>query len=297
MLRRTAISGLLVSAGLLLLPHPAVLAQLPQRCLLPPSPPDREALVKAATEQLTGAEPPQIIVDSVDFDNAASLPPPIRQLMIAAVRGRTLYDTTLSVSELNETGIRGVLQKNGYFRAESSIRADVVSTTSAVEHINLTIRADTGSRYYFGTLQFRSASVDDPLAFSDTRLRQFVHMHQGDIFDSEKLRQAFDDLKNFYGEHGYIDFTPTPDFDINDEAKQINLTLVLDQMQLYRVDKLEFVGDNPAVEQAVRQNLIPGEPVDSRLLKELDIKLWSMIKNPARGLVTFRFDFRPCPAQ
>jgi outer membrane protein assembly factor BamA len=86
-------------------------------------------------------------------------------------------------------------------------------------------------------MQFRSADPDLPLVFSTAQLRKQVPMRNGDIFDVYKLREGFDALKKLYASSGWIDFTPTPDFDIDDAAKQINLTLELDQEKQYRVGR------------------------------------------------------------
>jgi len=134
-------------------------------------------------------------------------------------------------------------------------------------------------------------------------------MREDDIFDTSKLRHGFENLRDFYDWSGYIDFSPVPNFDIDDEQKRINLTLELDQQQQYRVGQIEFLGNNPAAEQIVRSKLKPGDLFDFRVLRNFyaeskailppdasldDVELKKDIK---KGIVDMRFDFSTCPAE
>lgn len=291
---RTAISRVLPVALFVLFLPSAIHAQspqIPEHCQASQPVPDEET--KARLE--SGQPIPEIVVDSVGLENPSDIPPDIRPLLVAAVREHTLCNTSSCVNELNEVGLRGVLQTNGYFRADTKIKVQVLSSDSTSEHISLTIHVDPGPQYYLGTVQFRSADPNEPLVFPVEELRQLIDMREGDIFDTLKLRHAFGELMELYGSQGYIDFTPMPDFDIDDQQHRLNLTLVLNQQPLYRIGRIEFVGDNPAAEQVVRTELIPGEPVDSRVLQQLGVKNYSLAKNVARGLVDIKVDFRPCP--
>jgi hypothetical protein len=294
MFHRAAIPRALLAAICLLLPSGLIRAQLqprPEHCF-----PSRAVADGIQEEQQVQPGAPAII-DAIGFENPSDVPPLLQELLIAAVREYPLYNTSAAIDELNEVGLRGALQSNGYFRAETAIKVQVLSSDSTVEHVSLSIHVDLGSEYRLGSVQFESVDADRPLVFASEELRELIPMHENDVFDTSKLRQAFENLKDLYGSAGYIDFTPVPNFDIDDEQRRINLKIEIAQEQLYRVGRIEFVGNNPAAEQVVKAKLRPGEPVDSRVLEELHVQNNMTVKNAKYGLISFRFDFSTCPPE
>ena len=73
-------------------------------------------------------------------------------------------------------------------------------------------------------------------AVSDTRaLRAQFKIKDGDIFDTEAIRKGLENLRKAYAALGYINFTPVPNTDPDDEKKTITLKIDLDEgKQFYR---------------------------------------------------------------
>ena len=71
-----------------------------------------------------------------------------------------------------------------------------------------------------------------------------------------------------YAEIGYINFTSEPDFDLNDEAGVIDLTLRLDQEKQYRVGSVTIEGLEPRVESELRSLMPIGELYNSTKVRE-----------------------------
>jgi hypothetical protein len=252
---------------------------------------------------------PKVAIDTILFENSNEVPESIQKLLITAVTGHQFEDYTGSVDELTETVLRGVLQDHGYFRVDLSTCTRILSQGPGVERVSLSVRVDLGPQYRMGSLQFRSADPDQGLLFSVDKLRKLLLLNDGDIFDVSKLRQALDALKNLYSSVGYIDFTPVPSFDINDEQKQLNLTLELDQQRQYRVGRIEFLGNDAETEEAVRSKLRTGEVFDFSLVREFYAQNKSVLppeaspkddefqKDVMSGVVNMRFDFSTCPTE
>jgi outer membrane protein insertion porin family len=170
-------------------------------------------------------------------------------------------------------GILGLYQDNGYFRA------DVAPPTTKTVDVNkggipgpwpligakhekatnITLTIDEGSQYRMGTLTFRSADPDEGLVFKPAFLGAIFPMKRGDIFSTDKLRKSFKSYKDLYGDYGYIDFTPTPSFDIDDAKKIINLTLVMDQERQYYVRRINFEGNTTTRDKVIRRELLLDE--------------------------------------
>ena len=65
--------------------------------------------------------------------------------------------------------------------------------------------------------------------------------------------------RRLYGEYGYIDFTPTPNFEIDDTKKTINVILEFDQQKQYYVRRIEFAGNTTTRDKVIRRELLLDE--------------------------------------
>ncbi len=172
-----------------------------------------------------------------------------------------------------EVGIRGLYQNNGYFRANVNVagtktvdinRGGIPGPWPVVgakheKATNITITVDEGDLYRMGKLTFRSADPDEGLVIKPEYLAAMFPMKPGDIFSTDKLRKSFDNYKKLYGQYGYIDFTPTPDFDFDETKKLINLTLSFDQQKQYYVRRIEFAGNTTTRDKVIRRELLLDE--------------------------------------
>jgi len=216
-----------------------------------------------------------------------------------------------------EVGIRGLYQNNGYFRVDVNVastktvdvnRAGIPGPWPGIgskheKATNITITIDEGEQYRMGKLSFRSADPDEGLVIKPEFLATVFPMKSGEIFSTDKLRKAFDNYKKLYGQYGYIDFTPTPDFDIDDPRKTINLALVFDQQKQYYVRRIEFSGNTTTRDKVIRRELLLDEgQVFNNHLWELSILRLNQLnyfdtikpenadlkKNPKTGAVDIR---------
>lgn len=187
-----------------------------------------------------------------------------------------VMDKTFDRPKLDEdigVGIQGLYQDNGYFRVDINVtgtktvdinRAGIPGPWPVVgakheKATNITISINEGSRYHMGKLNFRSADPDEGLVFNQKFLAQVFPMKAGDIFSTDKLRKSFKSYTDLYGEYGYIDFTPTPSWDIDDAHKTINLTLVMDQGKQYYVRRINFEGNTTTRDKVIRRELLIDE--------------------------------------
>ena len=75
---------------------------------------------------------------------------------------------------------------------------------------------EEGDRYRLKEITFSGNK-----AVSDTRaLRAQFKIKDGDIFDTEAIRKGLDNLRKAYAALGYINFTPVPNTDADDETKR-----------------------------------------------------------------------------
>ncbi|MGA7856161.1 MAG: POTRA domain-containing protein [Candidatus Acidiferrales bacterium] len=267
----------------------------------------REVDSKTAAAKSTPDTRQSVVIDDVKFDAAIHLQDSDRVRLVARLKATRFDAKSPWLEQVQDPWIRGAWMDEGYFKVESTAHAHVIETDTSVEHVLLTIHVNEGLQYGLGDLTYRSADPTDHLVFSIEELRSLLHMHEGDIFSAEKVRDAIEAMKQLYGSRGYIDFVVTPLTDIDDERGRISLIMELDQGKQYRLKNIEVFTSGPTIESLVRSNFRVGDVFDSELIRNFlaenksslppdvsmdDIDLHRNVKN---GTVDLRFNFQTCP--
>jgi outer membrane protein insertion porin family len=183
-----------------------------------------------------------------------------------------------------EVGVRGLYQDHGYFRV---LVQDPKLQTLDVhrwglpgpwpligrkrgKRTDITVPIEEGARYRMGQLFVRSADPEKALFFKPEFLKGLFPLKQGDLFAANRIRKAFENYKNLYGQWGFIDFAIQPEFDPDEAHRQVNLTLEMDQGKQYYVRRIEFSGNTTTRDKVIRREI---------LLNEGDLfnnRLWEM---------------------
>jgi outer membrane protein insertion porin family len=172
-----------------------------------------------------------------------------------------------------EVGVRGLYQDNGYFRVVVAPNGPILENKDIVHHgvpvpglrphtgkaVNITIKIEEGERYRMGVLKIVSSDPDKALSLKVEPLKALFPLKEGDILDVDKLRKALKNYTDAYGQYGFIDFTAEPDFDIDDAAKKINLTLRFDEQKQYYVRRINFSGNTTTRDKVIRRELLIDE--------------------------------------
>ncbi|HEY1238943.1 MAG TPA: outer membrane protein assembly factor BamA [Bryobacteraceae bacterium] len=111
---------------------------------------------------------------------------------------------------------------------------------------------------YVGVKLFRTPESLTPTLFQ---------MRPGDIFSTAKLRKGLENMRNLYGEFGYIDFVPEPSFDIPPNSDQIDLTLTADEGKQFFVRRIDFSGNTTTRDKVIRREILldEGDMFNTRL--------------------------------
>src|SRR2546421_460129 len=176
------------------------------------------------------------------------------------------------LSEDLEVGVRGLYRDNGYFKVSVGepvlenidtegyrLGVPLVAGRSHGKAVNITIPIEEGERYRMGTLKIVSADPDKALSLKVDALKAAFPLKQGDIFSTEKVRKALETYGKIYGEYGFIDFTPEPDTEIDEEKKIINLTMKFDEQKQYFVRRIDFSGNTTTRDKVIRRELMIDE--------------------------------------
>ncbi len=172
-----------------------------------------------------------------------------------------------------EVGVRGLYQDNGYFRVVVAPNGPILENKDTVHRgvsvpglrphtgkaVDITIKIEEGERYRMGTLKIVSSDPDKALSLKVEPLKELFPLKEGDILSVDKLRKALKNYTDAYGQYGFIDFTAEPDFDIDDVAKKINLTLRFDEQKQYYVHRINFSGNTTTRDKVIRRELLIDE--------------------------------------
>src|SRR5206468_5497546 len=172
-----------------------------------------------------------------------------------------------------EVGIRGLYQDHGYFKVLvkdpviENVNIDRAGLPMPLPKIgrkhgkavNIMIPIEEGERYRMGKLNIVSADPDKALSLKVDPLKAMFPLKQGDIFAINKVRDALKNYTKAYGEFGFIDFTPEPETDVDEDTKTINLTLKFDEQKQYLVRRIDFSGNTTTRDKVIRREILIDE--------------------------------------
>ena len=184
------------------------------------------------------------------------------------------YDATKLTEDTER--IRMAYQHKGYFKAvvqdpKTQIRdyspgvLHLPFVQKAGKRIDITVPVTEGDRYRLSGITF----TGNKAISNTTLLRGVFNMKDGEIFDTEKVRKGLEDLRKVYEEFGYINFTPVPDTQIDDEKKTVSLKIDLDEGKPFYVRRIEFSGNVTTRDKVIRRELAieEGQLYNTRLWK------------------------------
>ncbi len=303
--------GLLPVAPLFLACLPCAFGQLPKRlekCLPYPT------LAQEIREMQPAPAQVSVHVIRVDFDSNDDIPADAQDEISAELRSHVFKPDADSAflkdlaNEIAEVGVRGALRDRGYFKATATAKLTTLQTEGADISVVVAISAALGLQYRTGNVRIETADSGYPLMVSPEVLRGLVPLQRGELFNVERVRAGMQNLALAYGREGYVDMTPAPDIEIDNDRRTIDLVLKIDQQVQYRVGSIEFPGVNAVTREKLVESLPkPGAIFDRTKLDEFfkvnrtilpsDVSRddVSVRRDPKSKTVAILFDFRTCP--
>ena len=225
--------------------------------------------VKVGQIQFTGnhAFSRRKLIRAMHNDRPYSIPLKITEIPVMS----KTYDHDKLIEDI-EVGIRGLYQDNGYFKVLVKdpilenidtngwrLGVPVVMGRSSGKAVNITIPIEEGNKYIMGTLRIASSDPDKALSLKVEALKGAFPLKQGDVFSTAKIRKALEDYTKIYGQYGFIDFVPTPETDIDEAAKRIDVTMKFDEGKQYYVRRIDFSGNTTTRDKVIRRQLLIDE--------------------------------------
>ncbi len=175
-----------------------------------------------------------------------------------------LFARTYDSTKLQEDAerVRYYYQTKGYFKALVGDPKTQIHDTSGVKWyfpfkaspgkaVDITMPVEEGQRYRLKEITF----TGNKAVKNTAGLRMLFKIKDGDIFDTEAIRKGLESLRKAYAALGYINFTPVPNTDADDEKRLISLRIDLDEGKQFYVRRIEFQGNTTTRDKVIRREL------------------------------------------
>jgi outer membrane protein insertion porin family len=189
-----------------------------------------------------------------------------------------LFARTYDASKLEEDKerIRAFYANHGYFMArvvDSSVKLRTTGGNQSVlppfkptklgKSADIKLTMDEGVLYRLNNINFVGVKLfKTPEVF----MRPIFGMAKGDIFSFDKLQKGTKQLTKLYGEFGFIDAVPEPDFNPLPDGK-LDLTISVDEGKQFFVRRIDFQGNTTTRDKVIRRELLidEGDMYNTRL--------------------------------
>ena len=179
--------------------------------------------------------------------------------------------------DMDKDLIRQFYQDRGYFTARAmdhnleikdvgggKFRVPPFYMNKPGKRANLTVPIEEGPLYRLNKINFVGIKL---FRTPETLMQPLFQMREGDVFSTAKLRKGLENMKKLYGEFGYIDFVPEPNFDLDAPNSKIDLTLTADEGKQFFVRRIDFAGNSTTRDKVIRRELLldEGDMYNTRL--------------------------------
>ena len=169
--------------------------------------------------------------------------------------------------EQDRMTILNYLHNRGYADAKVDINLsdDPVSGKLLIE-----LTAHRGTLYKTGSIDFEGNTL---IPLSDIEKRS--HIHTGEPYSPDKVRETSQAIKDLYGQKGYIDASVQFETNLEEDQPVFNITYTIDEGQQYKIGLIHIFGNHSTQNNVILREslLIPGETFDSRKLKATQSRL------------------------
>jgi outer membrane protein insertion porin family len=177
-----------------------------------------------------------------------------------------LFAKTYDATKLDEDTerVRMEYQNRGYFKMNvmGEPKTEMHDTGHKGFHIpllqagpgkavNITMPIDEGEKYRLGKITFKGNKA----ITNNAALRTLIPLKDGDVFSREKIAKGMENLRNAYGQYGYINYTASPDTTFDEDKKLVNVEFDIEEGKQFYVRRIEFQGNTTTRDKVIRREL------------------------------------------
>ena len=153
-----------------------------------------------------------------------------------------------------ETKPHNVMRTLPFIRAPFPFGIPLPFWKKTVDRYFITINVEENDQYRVGEVK-----ITGNKQFNEAVVRAILGLVPGEIFNEERLRKSFDNLKKLYGSRGYINFTAVPLQDFDEAKKVVNLNINVDEDRQFYVNRIAFSGNTTTRDKVIRREVMVEE--------------------------------------
>lgn len=149
--------------------------------------------------------------------------------------------------------LRKYYTNHGYY--DFHVISAVAELTPDRRDFDVTYTLDEGQKYNFGRITIKT---DNDKLKSDLLLRA-ISIKPGQLYESDRVQKAVDDLTFAAGAQGFafVDIRPDEEADPNDHI--VNLTFNVHEGARVYIDKIDIVGNTQTLDRVIRRQMLVSE--------------------------------------
>jgi outer membrane protein assembly factor BamA len=245
---------------------------------------------------------PEITIVDVSFSGSLELPVSDQEQIAASVKQQNYGNSSVGVIDEALERVKKGWQDRGYFKVEASADARTLTSSPAGQRIALTVHVDEGVQYRLRKMTFKPSGRIIDVGI----LRGLFPIKDGDVFSRSKVAAGLENLRNAYGELGYVNFTSIPNTAFDDESKMADLNIEFAEGKQFRVGSVNILGLDESAQGELLEEfpMKRGEVYDQTLFSQFQSKNASRFApltardlsklDEKEGLVALTLDFRSC---
>lgn len=114
---------------------------------------------------------------------------------------------------------------------------------------------DEGPKYNFGRINIRTEN--DKLNID--ALKRSISIKSGQLYESDRIEKAVDDLTFAIGSAGFAFVNVRPDEEADPETRTVDLNFIVNEGQRAYIDKINIVGNTQTLDRVIRRQLLLSE--------------------------------------
>jgi outer membrane protein insertion porin family len=196
--------------------------------------------------------------------------------MISRFKGQDILDLRKLQYDLQKN-VRSYMFSKGYFQARIGdpvveglglkrtdflplITLQLPLISSKDDTLKITIPVTEGKVFRVGELKVEGNSI-----FSEQQILNYVGLRTGEIADGKRLQDAvYDDLKNVYGQQGFVQYNAEFEPDFKDSPSNpnegiVDITITIDEGKQFTLRRLEFTGNTFTRDRVLRREFLINE--------------------------------------
>ena len=205
--------------------------------------------------------------------------------MISRFKGQDILDLRKLQYDL-QRNVLSHMRSKGYFQARIGdpvveglglkrtdflplITLPLPMISSKDDTLRVTIPVSEGRVFRVGELKVEGNTI-----FSEQQILAIVGLQKGEIADGKRLQEGiYDDLKEFYGQQGFVQYDAEPSTEYRDNPTNpnegiVDITITISEGKQFTLRRLEFTGNTFTRDRVMRREFLinEGDIYNSRYL-------------------------------